>query len=194
MKGSGERCRPLVRVNYFEGQLLTADSLRAEQLYVRELHRRHIRTCHGWGVVEGLEVEKGTDDRRLVVEPGLALSPLGTRSACQIAPMSTSNHWQRQAPLRTSQSEPPNRRPTQSSTRRTGPPWSGRAVQETFELAVLDALPLSHQHQDRDRSRLQVLWWSVRRRLRVASTARSINTPVARRLIHPMATGSSWRT
>jgi hypothetical protein len=53
--------------------------------------------------------------------------------------------------------------PVVDSADRTAVEWS--RVQETFELAVLDALPLSHQHQDRDRSRLQVLWWSVRRRL-----------------------------
>jgi hypothetical protein len=167
MDDHGETCRPLVRVNYFTGQVLTADDLRAEQDYLRELHRRHIRTCHGWGVVEGLEVASGTGDHGLLVEPGLALSACGDeicvpdRVEIDLAPLATASATAYVA-IRASETKV-NPVPVVDSADPTAVEWT--RVQETFELAVLHALPLSHHHQDEDRSRLQILWWSVRRRL-----------------------------
>lgn len=67
--------RPLQRVHFFAGQLLTAEDLRAEQEYVLERLRRHNRWLHGWGVVAGLEL--AVDDERVVVEAGLALDCRG---------------------------------------------------------------------------------------------------------------------
>ncbi len=166
MDEHGERCRPLARVNYFTGQVLTADDLRAEQVYVRELHRRHIRSCHGWGVVEGLKVEKGTGDRGLLVEPGLALSPCGDeicvpdRVELELEPLATARATAYIAIRATETKLGPV--PVVDAADPTAVEWS--RVQETFELAVLDALPLSHRHQGH-RSRLQALWGSVRRRL-----------------------------
>lgn len=71
---------PLTRVNYFTGQLLTADDLAAEQHYHREKQRRHNRWLHGAGVVAGLKVEcepAGNSGWQVTVAPGYALDCLG---------------------------------------------------------------------------------------------------------------------
>jgi hypothetical protein len=70
---------PVQRPNYFQGQLLGADDLRAEQEYHRNKLRRHNLHCHGVGVVDGLEVSanKDADGWSVVVEPGLAIDPMG---------------------------------------------------------------------------------------------------------------------
>jgi hypothetical protein len=67
--------RALQRVNYFAGQILAADDLRAEQDYLLERWRRHNRWCHGWGVVTGLEVT--LDGHQVVVAEGMALDCQG---------------------------------------------------------------------------------------------------------------------
>jgi hypothetical protein len=69
--------RKLDRPRYFEGRLLTADDLRAEQEYLLDRLRAHNR-LHGWGTVCGLEVEPTRPpSASIVVEPGLALDRLG---------------------------------------------------------------------------------------------------------------------
>jgi hypothetical protein len=66
----------LKRVRYFSGQLLTAADFRDEQQYWIEIHRRHNRLLHGWGIVTGLGLSTSSGGP-LTVEPGLALDPLG---------------------------------------------------------------------------------------------------------------------
>ncbi len=63
------------RVNYFDGQVLSAQDLRDEQAYLRDKQRLMNRALHGWGVVCGLQVSIGEDVVR--VEPGLALDCQG---------------------------------------------------------------------------------------------------------------------
>lgn len=63
------------RPRYFDGRLLTAKDLQAEQNYHREKQRLHNRALHGWGVVEGLEVTASGD--AITVSPGFALDPEG---------------------------------------------------------------------------------------------------------------------
>jgi hypothetical protein len=77
----------LKRVNYFNGQLLTAADLIAEQEYHLNRWRRHNQWCHGWGVVGGLEltVTGGT----VVVSPGMALDCAGDE-VCLAAPAAVS--------------------------------------------------------------------------------------------------------
>lgn len=60
------------RPNYFTGQFLVASDLDAEQSYHLGSHRRHDRTLHASGVVEGLDVTlvSGTQIR---VGPGTAI-------------------------------------------------------------------------------------------------------------------------
>ena len=72
-------CIPLKRVNYFAGQLPSADDFRAEQDYHLAKHRRHNRLCHGSGVVQGLQVSVANDTPgpTINVEPGFALDPFG---------------------------------------------------------------------------------------------------------------------
>jgi hypothetical protein len=66
---------PPERVNFFQGQLLTADDLRADQDYHRAMRYLHNRVLHGPGVAEGFAVE--ADESGLSVAPGLAIDPLG---------------------------------------------------------------------------------------------------------------------
>lgn len=63
------------RPRYFDGRLLTAKDLQAEQNYHREKRRLLNRALHGWGVVEGLEVAASGD--AITVSPGFALDPEG---------------------------------------------------------------------------------------------------------------------
>ena len=66
----------LTRLNYFNGQLLSAEDLRVEQSYLLDRWRRHNRFLHGWGVVSGLElkVDNGAD---IEVAPGIAIDCAG---------------------------------------------------------------------------------------------------------------------
>src|SRR4051812_39840903 len=78
---SQQRIDGLARVNYFSGQLLTADDFQAEQDYFRAKHRRHNRMLLGAGIVTGLEValESTSSDEHPVVsvEAGYAVAPDG---------------------------------------------------------------------------------------------------------------------
>ena len=88
--------RTLTRNHFFTGKFLTADDLAQEQSYHRSKHRRHNRLLHGDGIVHGLgvslESSPGGGDPKVVVSPGLAISPEGeelllcdsvTRDVCQ---------------------------------------------------------------------------------------------------------------
>lgn len=66
---------PRRRVNYFDGRLLSAGDLAAEQQYARERTWLHNRMLHGQGVVSGFEVTVQGDD--LVVSPGMAIDGMG---------------------------------------------------------------------------------------------------------------------
>ncbi len=70
------------RVNYFSGQVLGADDFRA---YFLGKQRRHNLLLHGWGVVHGLEVSRGTSGTSLVIAPGYALDPQGRELLLPIA-------------------------------------------------------------------------------------------------------------
>jgi hypothetical protein len=63
------------RINFFDGRLLTAADLRAEQAYARERQWLHHRLLHGTGVVHGLDV--GVEGGELRVSPGLAVDGCG---------------------------------------------------------------------------------------------------------------------
>ena len=63
--------RPLKRLRYFTGQMLTAENFELEQQYFREKSKLHNRSLHGFGIVSGLKVV--VDAGQIVVEPGLAL-------------------------------------------------------------------------------------------------------------------------
>ena len=64
------------RPNYFNGRLLTAEDLEAEQSYFLGRGRSDNRWLHGWGVVFGLAVTP-SGDGGVAVEPGLAIDGLG---------------------------------------------------------------------------------------------------------------------
>jgi hypothetical protein len=79
MPAANGSCQPLRRVNYFPGQILAADDFQAEQDYLLEKHRRHNLRCHGFGVVQGLEVSvtRGNADWTVVVNPGFTIDRIG---------------------------------------------------------------------------------------------------------------------
>jgi hypothetical protein len=68
-----------VRPRYREGQLLRAADLTAEQAYQIAMRRRHNIGGHGWGIVRGLalEVLGAPPDRKVVLQPGLAVDGYG---------------------------------------------------------------------------------------------------------------------
>jgi hypothetical protein len=78
-------CQPkcntgISRPNFFAGQLLTDEDLRAGLMYVMEKNRLHNRHFMGDGVVCGLEVRHHPcpdDQRKVIVNPGLALDCCG---------------------------------------------------------------------------------------------------------------------
>lgn len=70
-----ETSQGIVRPNYFEGRLLSAEDLRTEQAYHRRMRHLHNRAFHGSGIVSGLEVDGSGATVR--VAPGLAVDGLG---------------------------------------------------------------------------------------------------------------------
>lgn len=70
---------PFCRNHYYTGKLLTERDLHDEQRYHRDKLRLHHLALHGSGVVCGLKVKPHPycPDRRLIVEPGLAIDGCG---------------------------------------------------------------------------------------------------------------------
>jgi hypothetical protein len=67
----------LTRTRFYNGMLLTAEHLRAEQAYHRESLKRLNRNLFGSGIVCGLEVEIQPRGLCLTVHPGVALDCCG---------------------------------------------------------------------------------------------------------------------
>lgn len=65
------------RPRYFYGQLLDVRHFESEQEYFKRKLRLLNRTVSGYGVVCGLDVQVGSDDKSVIVKPGLALDPSG---------------------------------------------------------------------------------------------------------------------
>lgn len=101
------RLSALVRVNYYAGQILSAEDFTVEQEYHRDFRRRHNRCLHGWGVACGLDVSVKHPD--ITISSGLALdcqgeeivlpdpcslsAPLGSRAVARLYVML---HWAEQ--------------------------------------------------------------------------------------------------
>ena len=78
--GCGCGCSELVgleRTRFFPRQLVGPDDLTQDQTYFREKSRRHNRLLHGWGIVCGAGVKKGSGDCEVVVQQGYVLGPYG---------------------------------------------------------------------------------------------------------------------
>jgi hypothetical protein len=69
----------LVRLNAYEGLCLTADDLVTEQLYHRRTLHRHSLFLHGYGIVQGLQVELEQRKRRYtaVIKSGYGITRAG---------------------------------------------------------------------------------------------------------------------
>jgi hypothetical protein len=76
-------CEPLTRAHYTAGQVLSVEELTAEQDYLCKKLRRHNRTFHQPGIVDGLEVS--VVSARLRVTPGLALDAAGNEICVPVA-------------------------------------------------------------------------------------------------------------
>lgn len=64
------------RLNYYDGQLLMKDDFLGEQSYHLNARCRHNLRLHGSGVVEGLEVTRGSEST-VLVSPGYAIDQHG---------------------------------------------------------------------------------------------------------------------
>jgi len=68
----------LARPRYFQGKLLTADDLQAEQDYSRKTRWLHNHCLFGWGIVTGLKVGlDGANNDVIVINPGFAIDRSG---------------------------------------------------------------------------------------------------------------------
>jgi hypothetical protein len=76
-------CHLLSRVHYSTGQVLSVADFTAEQEYFREKLRRHNRSLHQPGVIDGLEVSLESPGVR--VAPGLALDAAGNEICVPVA-------------------------------------------------------------------------------------------------------------
>jgi hypothetical protein len=85
------------RLNYFNHQFLVDTDFRDEQDYHVEMRRRHNRYMHGWGVAEGLLVERN-GERQILVTPGMAIDRDGREMillearALNVAPLERAGH------------------------------------------------------------------------------------------------------
>src|SRR6266571_1579715 len=66
----------ILRVNYTEGQFLSAADFTAEQTYMDESRRRHYISEHTWGIVSGLTIEQNAS-KVWVVKAGMAIDGYG---------------------------------------------------------------------------------------------------------------------
>jgi hypothetical protein len=73
----GGDLRGLERTRFFPRQIVTPDDLTQDQIYFREKAKRHNRMLHGWGVVCGACVRRGTKPCEVIIEPGYILGPFG---------------------------------------------------------------------------------------------------------------------
>lgn len=69
------------RPRFFDGRLLTAQDLQAEQAYHREKARFRNLHLHGTGVISGLEIQIGRDRTSITITPGYAIDGYG-RDIC----------------------------------------------------------------------------------------------------------------
>jgi hypothetical protein len=65
------------RVNYFSGQMLGVEDLKAEQDYFRGRLRRLNLAAHGVGVVSGLKISLTDKGQAVLIQPGLAVDGVG---------------------------------------------------------------------------------------------------------------------
>lgn len=74
------RTPELRRNRYFLGKFMTARDFARDQHYFLERHRRHNLHLHGWGIVDGLEVESVGETAaqfEFVIRPGFAIDAEG---------------------------------------------------------------------------------------------------------------------
>ena len=65
------------RPNYFFGKVLNVQDFTEEQNYLLQKHRLHLRTLHGSGIVQGLEVSSDGQGTSISIAPGLAIDSQG---------------------------------------------------------------------------------------------------------------------
>lgn len=65
------------RPNYFDGQELGAADFLAQRQHLDGLRRLYNSGLHTWGIAQGLDVVAGSDNRSVIIAPGLAIQPSG---------------------------------------------------------------------------------------------------------------------
>src|SRR6266850_2141205 len=65
------------RLSYFTTQLLTERDFKDEQSFHLEMMRRNNAKLHIAGVIEGLGVGIGSDNKSVTLTPGSAIDPVG---------------------------------------------------------------------------------------------------------------------
>jgi hypothetical protein len=65
------------RLKYTDGQLLNESDFRDEQDYHRDMRKRHNRSAHSWGIVEGFEVKTDEMKTKVIISPGTAFDKDG---------------------------------------------------------------------------------------------------------------------
>lgn len=86
---------PRKRVNYTLGLVLGVDELNQEQTYLMERDRLHNRALHGYGTVSGLALETRPSgaDVEVVVNPGMAVDPIGRHICIDELQCAKLNAW-----------------------------------------------------------------------------------------------------
>ncbi|RYF89609.1 MAG: hypothetical protein EON95_18460, partial [Caulobacteraceae bacterium] len=65
------------RPNYFDGQELGAADFLAQREHLDRLRHLYNSGLHTWGIAQGLEVTAGSDNRSVIIAPGMAIQPSG---------------------------------------------------------------------------------------------------------------------
>jgi hypothetical protein len=65
------------RPNYFDGQELGAADFLAQRQHLDGLRHLYNSGLHTWGIAQGLDVAAGSDNRSVIIAPGVAIQPSG---------------------------------------------------------------------------------------------------------------------
>jgi hypothetical protein len=65
------------RPNYFDGQELGAADFLAQRQHLDGLRHLYNSGLHTWGIAQGLDVVAGSDNRSVIIAPGVAIQPSG---------------------------------------------------------------------------------------------------------------------
>ena len=171
----------LERNRFYAGQLITAEDLAQEQLYVREKLRRHNRLLHGWGIVSGLEVESSSDCE-VTISKGYAIDAYGEEI---VVPEAAHLDVCKSGALADGQTGYLAIRFAEHDVRPTATPNGESEPQRTregYELAVLTRLPATSEYEGPPPANVQ---WVVLAKVTISDGEVSFETGAHRRYAVP---------